>query len=400
MSKHARLPASAAHRWTACPASAYMDESGDRRGSKYAAEGTAAHFLVEQCLKEGFNPRNFMGKFISVDPESVTYLGVAEGDDWEFEVDPEMVDAATTFLQCTKDALITMPAITKDGHACTYVEERVSPGHPELGGTLDWAYVCDEHAAIADLKYGRGVVVEVHDNPQQMIYALGLIARHPEIQEVTTYIVQPRAPHADGPIRWATYSARELADFYKWLLGKVEEANTPGAPRIAGEHCRFCPDLANCQAALEMAQGAAAMEFGEDDLGECLAECLALAPMVEAWAKAVRKEALSRLMDEQVVLGWKLVHGRGTRDWITSTKEVLRLARKAGILKALCYSEPKLLSPYGLEQAAARQGMTGREASVHFSELWEKAPGNPTIAPDDDPREPYHNDPADDFAVE
>ncbi len=393
--KHARLPASTAHRWTACPASAYMDESGDRRGSRYAAEGTAAHFLVERCLRDGSDPRDYMGRTIHVDENGDTLWGAEIKGDWSFEVNPEMVGAAMTFLQCTGDALITM-----DPGGVSYVEERVSPGHEHLGGTLDWAHVSGDQAVIADLKYGRGVVVEVHENPQQMIYALGLLARHPEVQEVTSYIVQPRAPHADGSIRWTTYSAQELVDFYVWLLQRVEAADDPGAPRIVGEHCRFCPDLANCPAALEQAQGVAAMEFGEDDVGEFITECLTLAPMVEAWAKAVRREALGRLMDEQVVPGWKLVHGRGTRAWTAEETEVLRLAKKAGLLKAACFSVPKLLSPHGLEQAAARGGMTGREAGAHFSEAWDKTPGGPAIAPDDDPREPYRGDPADDFAAQ
>ena len=394
--KHARLPASAAHRWTACPASAYMDSSGDDRGSKYAAEGTAAHALAERCLLEEQSPRELMSSQIAVAPKGTTSWppdgAIIPSDCWIFEVDPEMVDAIELFLQATQDALIIVPP-----GGVQYIEERVSPGHPSLGGTLDWAYVSDRHAAIADLKYGRGVVVEVQDNPQQMIYALGLLARHPKIEVIYSYIVQPRARHADGPIRWAAYTAEELKEFYDWLLERIAAADTPGAPRNAGSHCRFCPDLGNCAAVFAAAQEEAAMDFTNGEDGDRLPAALTFAPIAEAWVKAVRKEALSRLMDEREIVGWKLVHGRGSRAWTVEEKDVLRFARQAGILKAGCFTAPKLLSPHGLEKAAAKGGMTSKGASAHFADLWESILGGPAIAPEDDPRKPYVHSPEDDF---
>ncbi len=402
--KHARLPASAAHRWSRCPASAYMDESGDRRGSVYASEGTAAHFLVEECLVDDLDPRDQVGRLIYVDEEGdAGWIGEDEAHvyarEWIFEVDPDMVGGAMTFLQCAQDALLTMEP---DG--VQYVEERVSPGHPDLGGILDWAYVSGDRAAIADLKYGRGVVVEVQDNPQQMIYALGLLAEHPEIRGVDSYIVQPRAPHAGGPIRWASYTREELEDFYRWLLKRVEAAQTPGAPRVAGEHCRFCPELSTCPAVFELAEQAAATDFedvDEESLGTVISGALDLVSTVEAWAKSVRKRALDLLMGECEVPGWKLVHGRGTREWTAEEVEVIRIARAAGLLKAACFSAPKLLSPYGMEQAAAKGGkLSGREAKGHFGDLWENIPGGPAVAPEDDPRAAFRRSPEDDFAIE
>jgi hypothetical protein len=376
-----------------------MDEEGDRRGSKYAAEGTAAHFLVEECIVDDLDPRDQVGRRIYVDEEGdAGWMGEDEAhtyaSEWIFEVDPEMVGGAMTFMQCAQDALLTMEP---DG--VQYVEERVSPGHPDLGGTLDWAYVSNQEAAIADLKYGRGVVVDVQDNPQQMIYALGLLANHPEVQTIDSYIVQPRAPHVDGPIRLAVYTREELESFYGWLLTRVEAAQAPGSkPRVAGEHCRFCPELAICPAVAALADKAAATDFTEMDDGEALAEAMTLTPIVTAWVKAVRQETLDRLMGDIEVPGWKLVHGRGTRNWIVEAAELLKLARKVGLLKRLCYSEPKLLSPYAIEQAAAKKGkLTGRQAKIYFGDLWESTPGGPAIAPENDPRDTYRRSPEDDF---
>jgi len=311
-----------------------------------------------------------------------------------FEVTPEMVDASNLFIQATEDALLTL-----DPGGTVYVEEKTSPGHPDLGGTLDWGYVSGNRAAIADLKYGRGIVVDVLDNPQQMIYALGLIARHPEIEFIDTYIVQPRAPHADGPIRVCSYTAEALADFYAWLLECVEAAQDPDAPRVAGEHCRFCPELATCPATFELAQSTAAIEFGEADEGDHVANALGLAPIVEAWVKAVRKAALTILMDGREVPGFKLVNGRGSRVWASDEATVIKTARAAGLLKGACFSVPKLLSPHGIETAAAKGGkVSGPAAKAAFKSLWESVPGGPAIADEDDPRRPYQSSAAEDFA--
>lgn len=400
--KHAKLPASAAERWTACPASAYMKESGDRRGSTYAAEGTAAHHLTETCLREGTSPKDYIGHVIYVDKHGTALFSVEDNDSssWAFEVNPDMVEAAELFIQCTVDSVMTLGLPLQKGESAkVYIEERVTPGHPSLGGTLDWAYVAGDFAVIMDLKYGRGIVVDVEDNPQQMIYALGLMARHPNIKAVYSYIVQPRAPHVEGPVRWTEYTAEELASFYKWLLERVKDTNAPGAPRVAGDHCRFCPDLGNCPEAFKVSQDAAAVEFDEDTLAATIAGALSIAPMVEAWVKAVRAEALNRLMDDKLIPGWKLVHGRGMRQWMIDDDDVVKLARKAGLLKAACYAVPKLLSPHGMEQAAAKGKLTGPQSRNYFSDYWEKVLGGPAVAPDDDPRELFRVDPSDDFAV-
>ncbi len=409
MSQHAKLSASGSDRWTKCPASGYMvNEDEDPRGSVYAAEGTAAHFLCEQCLTRlDARPGDFLGQTIVVyvDEEGHTQSRFSTTathdadllDEWGFEVTPEMVDAANLFIQATEDALLTL---NPDG--VTYVEKKTSPGHPDLGGTLDWGYVSGNRAAIIDLKYGRGIVIDVLDNTQQMIYALGLIALHPEIEFIDTYIVQPRAPHGDGPIRLCSYTAEALVNFYDWLLVCVEAADDPDAERVAGGHCRFCPELAICPATLELAQAAAAVEFAEDHEGEgaIIAEALALSPIVEAWVKAVRKIALAMLMDEAEVPGYKLVNGRGSRSWTADEATVIKAGRMAGLLKAACLSAPKLLSPNQIETAAAKKGgkLSGPAAKAHFKSLWESVAGGPTVAREDDPRRPYRSTAEDDFS--
>ncbi len=405
--KHARLPASAAHRWTKCPASAYIDEPREGRGSEYAAEGTAAHALAEYQLTDGCGDdiKDSLDWFISVNPDGDTYWN-APGDvavfeelelelDWHFLVNQEMVDAVNIYLQATQDAKMLLPYPLEQ----QYVEKHVDPGHKDTGGTLDWACVAGPHAVIADFKYGRGVIVEVEDNPQQMIYALGLLNLHPQLKQIESIIVQPRAPHIEGPVRSITYSRTELNNFSEWLFGCIREAQKPQTVMFSGEHCRFCPALATCPEVFEEAKRAAAMEFKEAYSVpiNLIVEALDLAPIVEAWVKAVRKEALSRLMDEQELPGWKLVHGRSSRNWTVEEEEVIKTGRKAKLLKGECFTTPKLLSPPAIEKAAAKKGMTGKEAYAHFVELYEVELGGPAIAPESDPRVPYKSDPEDDF---
>jgi hypothetical protein len=59
--KHAILGASKAHRWMTCPASIQLEATIPDEESFYAAEGTAAHALAEECLLKQKPPEHFIG---------------------------------------------------------------------------------------------------------------------------------------------------------------------------------------------------------------------------------------------------------------------------------------------------------------------------------------------------
>ena len=63
-SDHARLGASSAHRWTACPGSIQLSEGIPNKETIYAAERVAAHKLGEICLNSKREPSSMIGQTI------------------------------------------------------------------------------------------------------------------------------------------------------------------------------------------------------------------------------------------------------------------------------------------------------------------------------------------------
>jgi hypothetical protein len=119
-------------------------------------------------------------------------------------------------------------------------------GSHAYDGTADVTLVSPTEVEVVDLKFGRGVVVEVgtkgKPNPQFMSYLTGgLEGVFYEDHVLSVTAAQPRAYHPDGPIR----SLRGLgAEDITAFANRVREAAAklkPGAIRIASEGaCRFC----------------------------------------------------------------------------------------------------------------------------------------------------------------
>lgn len=169
MSAHARLSPSASHRWAHCTASVHAIEEARRRrlipddeSSEAADQGTAAHSVREKCLTTGKDAHDFIGS-----------VEVVNGREWP--VTEEMAD----YLQPGIDWIRERSAGGK-----LLIEEKVAldPWLPGQFGTVDcafaWVNPVDgvKELVLSDLKYGF-VAVEAEGNPQQMIYALGVLRR-------------------------------------------------------------------------------------------------------------------------------------------------------------------------------------------------------------------------------
>jgi hypothetical protein len=121
-------------------------------------------------------------------------------------------------------------------------------GLPSVWGTCDvtvfdpWRRL----TAIIDLKFG--VYAVPADSPQLVIYAVlagALFGTAPD--GVTTWIVQPRAPHLHGPARGAHYTGASLAAVEQHIRTAAARTAVPGAPRKAGGWCTFCRAAASCE---------------------------------------------------------------------------------------------------------------------------------------------------------
>src|SRR3546814_16725691 len=84
------------------------------------------------------------------------------------------------------------------------------------------------------------------------------------VNTVERVIVQPRAPHRDGPVRrWET-TGMELLDWAVELVDAAKRTARPDAPLNPGEWCKFCPAAPTCPALRQKALDVAKAEFAED----------------------------------------------------------------------------------------------------------------------------------------
>jgi len=176
MSAHAKLSASSSHRWLVCPGSIKAEEGLPDTQSDHSKEGSAAHFVAEQCLKNGLNAKDYIGIVIA---------------DYDLQVTQEMADYVQVYLDYVRN-LGGVPLI----------EVRVDFSNivPEGFGTADFITMVDDTLYIVDLKYGRGVRVNAEQNSQAMLYAIGVLNEYGAIYEpkrIVLVIAQPRLDHID-----------------------------------------------------------------------------------------------------------------------------------------------------------------------------------------------------------
>jgi hypothetical protein len=270
--KHSLFGASSAARFIACPGAWREGQKAEKAGltprrsktSVYAEEGTAAHALAEICLAAGKPPHDYVD--ISIQLKS-------SGS--RFKVDFDFAEAVGVYY----DLIDHLKSLGCE----IWLEKTVEPAWAwtgdthqtqdaslpfDLFGTADCVAYLPEtgHLFVVDLKFGRGVLVEVANNPQLKYYAVGamreLLAKGRPIKQVTTTIVQPRMAHPDGPVRSTEYHRLELIN---WARGElkpaIDLALTPDAPLSAGSHCRFCPAILSCEEAKKKVQKSCADLF-------------------------------------------------------------------------------------------------------------------------------------------
>jgi hypothetical protein len=294
-----------------CPGSADYGFSSPE--SVYSREGTFAHAIAAKALER--------------DCEAVDFVGETDG---EFVFSEDFARAVQVYLDAVRSILLVEGGELR-------IEQKVVLIPGGVYGTADALIVVrGPHGTIVrlyviDLKFGSGMLVEAQDNEQLLIYALAAMAGegvHPQnVGEVVTMIVQPRA--GDVPVRRATYTPAELANWQIRISSGYLEASQPGGRKVPGEHCHFCPGKSSCPALRDEAMAVAVDLFPNLDPTESvavlpnvsaytpaqLARALEGADIVEQWLKVVRAEALNRAKLGTKIPGMKLVQSIGNREW-------------------------------------------------------------------------------------
>lgn len=370
MTAHALLSASGMHRWSACPGSVNLTLRLRHEGlvvdrtSSYAAEGSGAHELGEKCLRQGVHADSYLGAYMATE------------SDHPVEVTEEMVLAVQYYLDHVR-------AIEDEPDSCRFfIEQTFDLGlfYPGLFGTADAVvfHIPSRTLHVIDFKYGQGIPVEATNNPQLRYYALGAFVRLQEMkmpppypEKVCMTIVQPRAPHRAGPVRFETVDSMELLSWVDELITAAKATEPADAPLHAGEHCRFCPAAPRCPELLRLAQSSAQLAFAKVDIAqendltgptpvkdlthEQLRRALLASRVLEPWLKELHGHAQELLERGQVIEGWKLVQKRATRRWIQDPALTAMSLELLGLPAAAIFEEPELKSPAQVEKSLPKK---------------------------------------------
>lgn len=375
---HARLAPSAAHRWMACPGSVRLSADIVEAPSAFAAEGTAAHMLAEKCMQTGFDAERFHGWTVNTaakDPKLAVQQGWPVNDTTTFRIDAEMVEGVQLYLDVVREIA------AEAGEWAIEQRLDMSGVVPGVFGTGDFiAY--DEQArrvTICDLKFGKGVPVDVEGNVQLLTYVVGVAGRYHNrgVDEVELVIVQPRAPHKDGPVRrWRT-DAVTLFEHIVALQNAADASSSDEAPFNPGEACRFCKAAGKCNALYERV-----MEITMNDPTvkpyRVWKEEQAEIDLVKTWAKRREEHAHTEALRGRMPEGAKLVGKRPIRKWKDEGDAVTTL-QLAGVSDDDIYAT-SVRSPAQIEKVLNKteKGLLG--------DLVVKASSGTVLAPLDDPR--------------
>ncbi len=377
MTAHAKLSASSAARWMACPPSVSMSEGYADTASKYAAEGTLAHALAELILTKHFTKGIGPVRYAKMHDELISQ------HKWEGEAlyAPEMDKYVEVYTDYVKQVAMSYPS-----KPFVYLERRVdfSEWVPGGFGTADCLIIYDNELRVMDLKYGKGVPVSAENNPQLMLYALGAYAAFKllcRIEKVTLTIVQPRL---DGISEWSL-SIGDLLAFGEKVKPLAEMADKGEGEFHPGDHCRFCKARNACKARADHSIRLAhltkqqANTLSNDEIGHYLE----VGKDVASWLADLQEYALSQCLAGNEVAGWKAVEGTSRRTWRDGEAAFAAII-KSGVDEALLYER----KPLTLAQV---EKLVGKKDFEQFSQFVYKPPGKPTLVQASDKRDAISN---------
>lgn len=382
---HALLSASGASRWINCPPSARLtDAVPDDRNSVFAKQGEAAHEYSELLFK------CYLSGNCGAD--------IAEIQDFEKGnpyFDEEMREKVGEYV----DYVIEKYEYEESNMLTTYmaIEQKLdySDWAEEGFGTGDILIVNDERLHIIDLKYGKGVPVYAENNSQLKMYALGAYAKFSNEYEFTTIVMHIHQPRLNNVTSYEI-SIGELLDWGEKVVKPAAKLAFAGEGEFkAGDHCRWCKVKGNCQARADENLKALEYEFQDPALisDEDIGTVLHLAQQLKAWASDVESYVKKQVLQGKKIDGWKQVRGRSTRKF-TNEAEVRKRLEDDFLEEDKFLDAPKMKSLSNIEKALGKKYF-----KEYLGDLVEVTEGNPTLAPESDPRKAV-NTVESDFAEE
>ncbi len=342
-----RLRPSAAHRWVPCPGSAALEALYPEPESSFPAlEGNTAHAVAADILK-----RYQAGEV----PVNEDYLGKEMGG-FGVVVTEDMVDGVNLYIREIARAIGGRKNIQH-----LHVEElvKIPLVSGDIEGTPDiWYFLpADNSLHLWDLKFGWGVV-EAYYNWQLICYALGLFQTltaagvHP--YRIVFHIVQPRAQHADGPVREWEINPTLLKGYAPRINASKESMELPNPPLKVGRHCADCKAAHTCPALgesvytmLDYVGTSTAVELQGASLGAHLTRLRDLKILVDERLDSVEIQALEVIKQGVPVPGWVTSPKSSRRVWDVTTEEIKAMGELVGVVTVV----DKPLTPTQAEKA-------------------------------------------------
>lgn len=417
---HAGASPSGAERWMNCTGSlslsrAFIEGLTDRqrtefaRGSSAARQGTTAHAAAESAVSLA------LGRIDSTE-HSATMLELSVLPDEGEDLDGDMEDHISEYVDLVKQY--------HDEGRVILLEQRVSAVIPltqeladgddcyEVAGSVDFAALPNDECStltVGDLKYGAGVDVDVEENPQARIYALGILDSLTDEDGVLTvdtdtveyYIIQPRT---SGIKTWSE-PVSSLLDWRDEVLSPALTAALLGPEggatfTPAKDTCQWCPARGTCSALAEQrvedaanlfttiveaefADGSGAFpetaSLSDERLGSLLAQVQGLLQISDD----LKAEAQRRLYRGTPVPGFKLVSYSPPRGWKESATQ--HLARDLPIWKP-----PTLMTPTQALKAVPEDDPARKQVEMMIVTPEKR----PVVAPEGDRRKEWGGVPA------
>lgn len=421
---HAGAGPSASERWLNCTESLRMSreflETLDpnqmvewARSNIAARQGTTAHAAAEaEALL-------VLGRAEQAEVD-ITLMELSINPDDGEQYDEEMGEYITEYVDLIKSYA------DERGAENILIEERVSAWIPltgehegetyEVRGSTDCSVLptqADPTLVVTDLKYGNGIDVEVDENSQARIYALGVLdtlvddegALTVPVGDIVYHIVQPRL----GGIKTWSETLDDLLDWRDEVLspGLTQALYGGGGFNPSETACQWCPARGRCAALAEQRLTSAAELFNviveaeyadgpgafpetgtlaNDRLGSLLAQIEGLTKIKDD----IKSEVQRRLLRGEEVPGYQLVNYTPPRTW--NDEAVTYLKDEADL-----WTEPQLLSP--TQALATIQKMRGKDSPLlsvieqHIIHHDKK----PVVAREGDRRKPWTGKPVEDM---
>lgn len=374
---HALLSASSAHRWLLCTPSAKLEEQFPDTTSEAAAEGTLAHELAEMKLRNYFFTHDYGKRKLNSDIKKLQ-----KNELWQ----AEMTGYTDTYLDYIK-----LIALSDRSAFTVRIETRVDYGkYAKDGfGTADCILIRGKDVHVFDFKYGKGVPVSAEDNPQMMLYALGILDMYGLLYDMQTFHLHIIQPRIDNISDW-TVSREKLLEFGEFVRKQSSLAYDGAGDYVPGEkQCRFCRAKAQCRArAQENVRLAFSPDLGKlpplisaDEAGAYLTQ----GEDVERWLSDLKDWALGECLAGNSVPGWKAVEGRGSREWSDQDAAFERLI-STGITEEAVLYERKPLTLSQVEKAIGK-----KDFQDAVGEFVVKKPGKPALVKESDRRKAIQN---------